>query len=108
MHTEIEVRVVKYKCDPWKIYKLNAREIAWISETEECTWMYIQECPGHWKLTGKLCYAIFKNPQSTDDDFSISGQWKIPELQQIPCSEVEYDSTLGSSFTLSNLDYFAQ
>lgn len=70
--------------------------------------MYIQKCPDHWKLTGKLYYAIFANPQLTDDDFSISGQRKIPELQQIPYSEVEYDSVLGSSFTLSNLDYFTQ
>lgn len=64
--------------------------------------MYVQKSPGHWKLTGKLYYAIFKNPQSTGDDFSISGQRKIPELQQIPCSEVEYDSASGSGFTLSN------
>lgn len=65
----------------------------------------------HWserKLSGKLYDAIFKNPQSTDADFGISGQWKTPELQQIHWSEVEYGSSLGPTFTLSNVDYFTQ
>lgn len=61
--------------------------------------MYVQKSLGHWKLGSY--YAIFKNSQLTDDDFTISRQRKIPELQQISCSEVEHDSTSGSGFTLS-------
>lgn len=59
MHIQTEVRVVKSKV--WALKdQQTAREIAWTSETEEGTWMYILKCPGHWKLTGKLYYAIFK------------------------------------------------
>lgn len=109
MDTGIEVRVVKPKV--WALKNLqteskrNSMNIRnWrmhLNVQTEVPW-------SQQKLTSKLYYAILKNPQSTDADFSISGQWKIPELQQMPYSEVEYDSSLGSSFTLSNADYFAQ
>lgn len=73
VHIEIEVIVVKSKV--WALKNLQT-ECKGNSMNTRNWRMYLNvqtEMPwSPWKLTGKLHYAILKNPQATDVDFGIS------------------------------------